>query len=454
MGDSTGNNKDQRIVLRDWRAMPVADHAKGIYVYDTEGKRYIDGSGGSSVVTSIGHGVREVSEAMYRQAAKGSFFPNHLFSNQPAEELANLVCHSAPGEMKDACKVWFGTTGTDAVDSAVKLARTYFTERGESSRHQVIARWLGFHGNSIAMAGVSGMTFRRRLFAPMFLDSPHIPPAYCYRCPFEKTYPDCNLLCARALEKEICLHGPENVAAFIAEPVVGAALGCVPAPAGYFQLIRQICDKYGILMMVDEVMTGWGRTGKPWGIDHWGVTPDVIATAKGMSSGYTPISATIARDTVWDALQSHNSPFRAGHTLNFNPVSSAGAVAAITYLQERRLWENAAEVGAYFLTQAQGLLEHPIVGDVRGLGLMVGLELVQDKQSKAPFAPRLQLSRRVEEAAMARGLGVYSCAGCVDGVAGDMILMAPPLIITKPQVDELLTILNDAITSVERDVAL
>ena len=437
------------IVQRDWRPMPIVERAEGIYIYDTDGKRYIDGSGGSSVVTSIGHGVKEVPEAMYRQAQRISFSPAHVFANQPAIDLAFLIAELAPGEMKNACKTWFGTTGTDAADSALRLARSHFVEKGEPSRYMVIARWQGFHGNNIALAGVHGLTYRRRYFAPMFVSSPHIPAAYCYRCYFEKSYPDCDLLCARALETEICQQGPENVAAFIAEPVVGAALGCVPAPPGYYERIREICDRYGVLYISDEVMTGWGRTGKFWGVDHWGVTPDIIVTAKGMSSGYAPIAATIARDSVWQPLQEKGSPFRAGHTLNYNPISAAGALANLRYLLEHRLWENAAEVGAYFLEKTKSLLAHKIVGDVRGLGMMVGFELVQDKGSKKPFPAGARMSRRVEEAAFARGLIVYSCAGCVDGVAGDMILMAPPLITTKAQVDEIVAILHEAVEAVE-----
>ena len=453
MGEPNGGASESlRLVQRDWREMPVAQRAEGIYVYDTTGKRYIDGSGGSSVVTSIGHGVREVPEAMYRQSQQSSFFPNHLFGNQPAIELSDLIARWAPGEMRNACKTWLGTTGTDASDSALRLVRSHFVEKGEPTRYLVIGRWQGFHGNNIAVAGVSGLTYRRRLYTPMFVNNPHIPPAYCYRCYFEKAYPECGLLCARSLATEIRQHGPENVAAFIAEPVVGAALGCVPAPAGYFQIIREICDRYGILFISDEVMTGWGRTGKLWGVDHWDVTPDVIVTAKGMSSGYTPISATIAKDSVWAPLVDKNTPFRAGHTLNYNPISCAGALAAIGYLMERKLWENAATVGAYFLEQTKGLLKHKIVGDVRGLGMMVGFELVQDKASKKPFPPSLRVSRRIEDAAFQRGLCIYSCTGCVDGVEGDMILMAPPLIITKAQVDELVAILNEAVAAVEKEL--
>lgn len=454
MSEQSGPAYSSPLVLRDWREMPVADHAEGIYIYDTEGKRYIDGSGGSSVVVSIGHGVRQVPEAMYRQSLKSSLFANHVFANQPALELAQRISEHAPGDMRNACKTWLGTTGTDAVDSALRLARSHFVEKGEPSRYMIVARWQGFHGNNLGVAGVHGLTFRRRMYAPMFVSGPHIPAAYCYRCYFEKTCPGCDLLCARALEREICQQGPENVAAFIAEPVVGAALACVPAPHGYYQRIREICDRYGILFISDEVMTGWGRTGRKWGLDHWDVTPDIIATAKGMSSGYTPISATIARNSVWAPLQTNNAAFRAGHTLNYNPVSCAGAVAHIDYLTERRLWENAASVGAHFLEQGQTLLKHKIVGNVRGLGLMVGFELVRDQQTKAPFPPSARLSRRLEDIALQRGLIIYACNGCVDGIAGDMILMAPPLIITKDQADEIVAILHEAVATLEERISV
>ena len=252
----------------------------------------------------------------------------------------------------------------------------------------MISRWQAFHGNNVAVAGFSGLTARRKIFQPMYVDSPHIPPAFCYRCPFEQTYPECNLLCARALETAIRQQGPENVAAFIAEPVVGAALGCVPAPDGYFQKIREICDRYDVLFIADEVMTGWGRTGKMWGIEHWGVTPDIIATAKGMTAGYTPLSAIIARDDIWQALERNHSAFKAGHTLNANAVSCAGAIAVINYSLSHDLAGNAAARGEQALAGLTDLMaKHPIIGDVRGRGLMFGFELVADRATRSPFPP-------------------------------------------------------------------
>jgi adenosylmethionine-8-amino-7-oxononanoate aminotransferase len=285
----------------------------------------------------------------------------------------------------------------------------------------------------------------------MFVDSPHIPPAFCYRCPFELAYPACELKCARSLESMIRQVGPEYVAAFIAEPVVGAALGAVPAPDGYFQKVREICDKYDVLFIDDEVMTGFGRTGKMWGIEHWeGVTPDIIATAKGITSGYTPLSAVIATNEIWQPLIDNNSPFKAGHTLNANAVSCVGAMAVLDYLQEHNLVERCAEMGKYMLREMEDkLLKHRIVGDVRGLGLMVGFELVQDKETKEPFDPKLMLSRQLEEEAFERGVITYPCSGTVDGQAGDMTLLSPPLTITREQIDEVVEVVDESLTALE-----
>jgi adenosylmethionine-8-amino-7-oxononanoate aminotransferase len=439
-------------VHRSWdRDYRVIERTDGVYLYDTEGKRYIDATGGSSVVVSIGHGVKEIPDAMYAQAQEYSFYPAHAFSNQHFRDLSESLAKLAPGEMKDNGKVWITCTGTDATDDAVRLARQYWVEKGVPSKYIVITRWQAFHGNNIAVAGFSGITQRRSIFQPMFVDSPHIPPAFCYRCPFELEYPACELKCARSLESMIRQVGPEYVAAFIAEPVVGAALGAVPAPDGYFQKVREICDKYDVLFIDDEVMTGFGRTGKMWGIEHWeGVTPDIIATAKGITSGYTPLSAVIAKNEIWQPLIDNNSPFKAGHTLNANAVSCVGAMAVLEYLQEHNLVERSAEMGAYMLSEMEDkLLRHRIVGDVRGLGLMVGFELVQDKQTKEPFDPKLLLSRQLEEEAFERGVITYPCSGTVDGQAGDMTLLSPPLTITREQIDEVVKVVDESLTALE-----
>lgn len=436
-------------VHRDWEwNYPIIERTEGIYLYDTNGKKYIDGSGGSSVVVSLGHGIKEIPEAMFDQAQKFSFYPAHMFSNEKALDLAEMISGYAPLGMKNNCKTWFCCTGTDATDDAIRLARQHFVEKGEKGKNIVITRWQAFHGNSISAAGYSGHTFRRRIFSGMFTDSPHIPPAFCYRCYFGDTYPKCNLKCAKALESMISQYGQENVAAFIAEPIVGAALAAVPAPDGYFQEIRKICDKYNVLLIVDEVMTGWGRTGKMFGIEHWETTPDIIACAKGMSSGYSPLAAVMAKKEIWAPLEKNNSAFRAGHTLNANAVSCASGIAVINYLVKNKLTEKSKEQGEYFLKQMeQELLPMPSVGDVRGKGLMVGFEMVKDKKTKEPFAVKEKMSKKLQEEAFKRGLIIYSCSGSVDGTAGDMVLMAPPLIITKEQIDEIIKILKETINA-------
>jgi adenosylmethionine-8-amino-7-oxononanoate aminotransferase len=450
------NRPNIHAVHRDWdREFPVIEHAEGIYLYDQDGQKYIDGSGGSSVVTTIGHGVKEISQVMFDQAQKFSFYPAHAFTNEKFLELSDLVVSLAPGELKNKSRVWVTCTGTDATDDAVRLARQYWVESGKTSKYQIISRWQAFHGNTISVAGFSGITGRRSIFQPMFIDSPHIPPAFCYRCPFEQKYPQCNLLCARALETTIRQQGPDNIAAFIAEPVVGAAIGCQPAPDGYFQTIREICDRYNILFISDEVMTGWARTGKMWGIEHWEVTPDIIATAKGMTAGYTPLSAIIAKDQIWATLEKNHSPFKAGHTLNANPVSCAGAIAVINYILEHDLVENSRQRGEQALIGLGALMQkHLIIGDVRGKGLMFGFELVKDQATKQPFDPKLHVSRMFETAASKRGLVTYPCTGSIEGVLGDMVLLAPPLVISESQINDVLSIIEDSLFDVEKQLGM
>lgn len=434
------------VVQRTWHPMPTIVRGEGIYLYDEDGNRYIDGSAGSSVVVGIGHGVQSIADAMEVWSRRVTFAAPHVFTNPPLQELGEMVAERAPGAMRKNVRTWFGCTGTDAVDSAIRVARQYFLAVGKPSKHLVIARWQGFHGNNIAVAGVHGHTFRRKSYYPMFRDTPHIQPAYCYRCPYEMTYPECNLKCARMLETTIHQVGEENVAAFIAEPVVGAALGAVPAPDGYFQLIREICDRNNVLFIADEVMTGFARIGYWFGIEDWGVTPDIIAAAKGMSSGYTPISATIASEPIWQTIEDTGIPFLAGHTLNQNPVSCAGAAAVIRYIEANNLLEKASTTGSYLLSRLKGLVENfPIVGDARGKGMMCGIEFVSDRQTKAPFDPRLKVSGMFERECLKRGLVTFQCSGCVEGVAGDMALVTPPIIITNEQIDEMIAIMEDAL---------
>jgi adenosylmethionine-8-amino-7-oxononanoate aminotransferase len=438
------------VVHRSWkRPRPVIDHGEGIYLYDKEGKRYIDGSSGTSVVVNVGHGVQSIIDAWYEQAGKVAFASPHYFTNEPMLKLGQMIKEHAPGTMRNNCRTWFSCTGTDSVDDACRLARQYSIANGNPSKYVIISRWQQFHGNQIGMAGVAGHTARRRMLYPMFVNSPHIPPAYCYRCYFGDTYPDCGLKCARALETEIRQIGEENVAAFIAEPVVGASLGALPAPEGYFDVIREICDRYNVLLMVDEVMTAWGRVGSWFAMDAYGITPDVIATSKGLTAGYVPIATTIAREEIWQVIENSGLPFMAGHTVTESPAACAAAVATLTYVEEHDLIANSKETGGYLLERLGELNELDIVGDVRGRGFMCGIELVMNKETKEPFPPAKKACLSVFTEGVKRGLILFPCTGNVEGVAGDMLLVTPPLITTRDQVDEIVAITQEAIESAQ-----
>ncbi len=435
------------VIFRDLeRQYPLIERAEGIYLYDTTGKRYLDGSGGSAAVTSVGHGVPEIIDAAIDQLRKVAYVPMHLVAHRPLLDLADEIARLAPGSLN---KVWFVSGGSEATENAVKLARQYHLERGHPAKFKVISRWQSYHGGTLGALGFGGHTFRRRKYAPLFSDQPKIPPAYRYRCAFCQDRPACNLECANALERAIRLEGPENVAAFIAEPVVGAALGAVPPPEGYFPAIRAICDRYDVLFIADEVMTGFGRTGATFAVDHWNVVPDVITAAKGISGGYTPLGAVIVKDEVIEPFVTNRSSFVGGHTYVGNPLSCAIGLAVIRYLVEHDLTTNAREVGAYFLERLEELRSHPIVGDVRGKGLLLGLELVQDRTTREPFPPEKGVAARVGIEALNRGLITYPGTGSVDGLAGDHLLFGPPLTITRAQVDEIVTILDAALTAVE-----
>jgi len=417
---------------------------EGIYVWDMDGKRYIDGSAGP-VCIGIGHGVKEIADAVARQMEKISFAHSFHFTTESVLECADKVAGFAPHGLKH---VFFTSGGSEATEAAAKMARQYFHEKGEPSRWKVVARWQSYHGNTLGALSMSGHIGRRRRYVPMLIDFPHIPPAYCYRCWFGKTRERCDLDCAWALDREIRANSPEHIAAFIAEPVVGATLGTVPAPEGYFQVIREICDDHGVLFIADEVMTGFGRTGRNFGIEHWKVEPDIIATAKGMSSGYIPLGGVIASDRVFEGF---SGPFVHGHTYGSHPVACAVGVAVLDYIEKHGLVERSATLGRYLLEQLEDLRDHPSVGDVRGLGLFAGIEFVKDKESKEPFPPDVGFAQRVLERCFGNGLLVYPGTGSVDGVRGDHIQVAPPFVVTKPQIDEIVTLLDRSIGEAERE---
>lgn len=427
---------DANVFYRDVKKKyPVLVKGEGVYIWDREGKRYIDGCAGA-LVCNIGHGVKEIAQVMAAQAEQLSFAHGSRFSSPAIIGLARRIAEKAPGSLN---KVYFVSGGSEATESALKLARQYFLERDKKSqKYKVIARWHSYHGNTIGALSMSGHVPRRRKYQPLLCDFPHIPAPYCYRCAFNLKYPECDLKCAWALEQAIKMEGPENVAAFIAEPVVGAAAGALVPPAGYYEVIREICTKYDVLFIADEVMCGLGRTGKFFAIEHWGVVPDVIVCAKGLGSGYTPLGAMIVKDEIWEVFRQGSGKFVHGYTYGGNPLSCAVGCAVFDYLQKHNLVENAAVMGDYLKSRLKELeATNPIVGEVRGLGLMLGIELVKDKRTKEPFDASMGIAERATLACMKHGVVVYPGQGCADGVNGDQFLVGPPLIISKREADEL-----------------
>jgi adenosylmethionine-8-amino-7-oxononanoate aminotransferase len=442
------------VIYRDLhKYYPTVVRGEGIYLYDADGKRYIDGSGGSAAVTSIGHGVEEVIEAMTRQARTLAYGPTHAFSTEAIEDCARVIVEDFAPEGLE--RVWFVSGGSEATENAVKMALQYQRERGQGTRHLVIGRWSSFHGATLGALAYGGNTGRRRHYSPSLFQTEHIAPCFTYRCSANSSCPDCDLSCANQLERVIRQVGPENVAAFIAEPVVGATLGAVAATPGYFQEIREICDRYGVVFIADEVMTGFGRTGRKFAIDYWGVTPDLIACAKGISGGYAPLGAVIARPEIVGEVKRRGHNFAIGHTASGNPLSCAVGAAVLRYVRDNNLVQNAENVGSYFLSRLHDLkVRHEMIGDVRGLGLLLGIEFVRDRTTKEPFPPELQAAKRIGEATLERGLVSYPGTGTVDGALGDHMLYTPPLTITTEQVDELIAILDESLSAVAAELGL
>jgi adenosylmethionine-8-amino-7-oxononanoate aminotransferase len=440
----THRNREAVFHRRLSHAYPVVARGEGVYLYDVEGRRYLDAAGGALVV-NIGHGVQEIVEAMASQAAKVAFAHATQFTSEPLQAYASALCEVAP--IPDA-RVYLVSGGSEVVETAIKLARQICIARGDDGRYKIIARWGSYHGATLGALSASGRTHLRRPYAPLLLDMPHIPPAYCYRCPFHSTHPTCDVACAEALETEILRQGPNTVAAFIAEPVVGATLAAAVPPAEYWPRIREICDSYGVLLIADEVMTGFGRTGRWFAVDHWGVTPDILVSAKGASGGYYPLGVLLARNELVSVICRGARDFTHGFTNANGVMGAAAGLAVLEYLQRHDLVGASARMGATLLRKLEPLLEMPAVGDVRGTGLMVGLELVADKGSRQAYSRSERVAERVQAEALAEGVNVYIGTGMADGVNGDAVLMGPPFIVTAAQIDEIVAALGRAIARV------
>jgi adenosylmethionine-8-amino-7-oxononanoate aminotransferase len=441
---SNKKNRNHVFYRNPRKSYPLAVRAEGVYIYDQNGKAYLDGSGGA-VVVSIGHGVKEIQEPMVKQAASIAFAHGSQFTTEAAMTLAEKIIAISPPGLN---RVYFVSGGSEAIETAVKMARQYQVDRGVPSKYKVISRWTSYHGNTMGALALSGHTGRRKYYLPLIQHTPHIAPAYCYRCPFGLEPKACRLECADDLEKAILYEGPDSVSAFIAEPVVGATAGALVPRDGYFQKIREICDRYDVLLILDEVMSGVGRTGKNFAIDHWGVVPDMIVGAKGLSSGYTPIYGVVTKESVHTVIREGNGVFVHGHTYSQNPLSCSIACAVLDYIRDHDLVNRCASLGTYFLKKLQNLYRHSIVGDVRGLGLFAGVEFVRNRDTQEPFEPGLKLNSLVGNRAFEKGLITYPGGGGADGIRGDHILLAPPFVITEEQIDGLVDILDEAIAEI------
>lgn len=431
--------RDQRMTAIFHRfpkqTLPTAVGGRGIYLFDQEGRTYLDGSGGAAV-SCLGHAHPDVIAAVTRQTSALAFAHTAFFTNEPAEALAERLIAQAP---QGFGKVYFLSGGSEANETALKLARQYQLARGEKQRTVFIARRQSYHGNTLGALSVSGNPARRTAYEPLLRESPKIAPCYAYReQAADESLEQYACGAADELERAINAVGAERVAAFIAEPVVGATLGAVPAAPGYFKRIRDICDRHGVVLIADEVMCGMGRTGTMFAIDHDGVAPDIITIAKGLGGGYQPIGAAIASSKIFDAVVDRFGKFEHGHTYIGHPTACAAALAVQDVIARDNLLEQTRVRGGALEERLRARFgEHRFIGDIRGRGLFWGLEIVADRNSKAPFPSSDRIAARIQQAGMAQGLICYPGAGCVDGVLGDHVMVAPPYIIEDGQLDEL-----------------
>jgi adenosylmethionine-8-amino-7-oxononanoate aminotransferase len=423
--------------------MPVAVGGKGIELIDRDGKRYIDASGGAAV-SCLGHGHPDVVAALHKQLDSIAYAHTGFFTTEVAEQLADRLVEDAPEGLDH---VYLVSGGSEAIEAALKMARQYFVEIGQPQRRHIIARRQSYHGNTLGALAAGGNEWRRAQFRPLLIETHHIDPCYAYRLrdPGE-TDAAYAARAAQALEDKILELGSDQVIAFVAETVVGATLGAVPPVADYFKRIRAICDRYGVLLILDEVMCGMGRTGTLHACEQDGIAPDLLAIAKGLGGGYQPVGAVLLGKRIFEAFAHGSGFFQHGHTYMGHPMAAAAGLAVQNVLRRDGLLKNVMAMGGHLQRRLdERFANHHHVGDIRGRGLFRGLELVADRGSKAPFAPHLTLHARVKREAMARGLMVYPMGGTIDGASGDHVLLAPPFIVNQEQVDLIVERLGDAL---------
>ena len=430
--------------------MPVAVSGSGVEIVDAEGRRYLDASGGAAV-SCLGHGHPDVIAAMRRQLDALAYAHTGFFTTEIAERLADRLIEDAPPGLSH---VYLVSGGSEAIEAALKMARQYFVEIGQPQRAHVIARRQSYHGNTLGALAVGGNAWRRAQFEPLLIETHHIDPCYAYRMQREgESDADYAARAAQALEDKIVEIGPDRVIAFVAETVVGATSGAVPPVGDYFKRIRAICDRYGVLLILDEVMCGMGRTGTLHACEQERIAPDLMVVAKGLGGGYQPIGAVMLTDRITEAFAKGSGAFQHGHTYMGHSVAAAAALAVQDVIRRDGLLANVVGMGARLERRLKERFgPHPFVGDIRGRGLFWALELVSDRASKRPFDPAAKLSARVKREAMTRRLMVYPMGGTIDGVNGDHVLLAPPFIVEGSQIDAIVERLGASLEAALADV--
>lgn len=428
---------------------PQAVRGEGCWIYTADGKKYLDAAGQAAVV-SIGHGVSSVGQAMAEQAAQLAFAHTSQFHTLQAERLAERLLALAPAGIRNGGRVYFTSGGSEANETAIKLARQFHLERGQAERYRVVSRRQSYHGSTLGAMALSGNVARRAAYQPLLPEWGHISPCFCYHCPLDLQFPACGLACANELETLLRDDGAHSVAAFIFEPLVGATLGAAVPAEGYVQRITEICRRHDILLIADEVMTGMGRTGKPFAAEHWNVEPDIITLGKGVASGYAALGAVIVGPRVVEAFARGSGAFQHGFTYQAHPVGMAAGNAVLDVLEEKKLFGRVTEAGCELMHALEPLQSHPHVGDIRGMGLLAAIEFVKDKKTRQPFPHESNIAERMRLAAAQHNVLTYPGQGCVDGVRGDHLLLAPPFVITDEECGIVAGALASAATQVFR----